>query len=121
MPRIKEKKKEYIMWAEGGVVSFAELVDSYNKLVINPCVVTCTRTEEDYTDEDGLQRKRHMMHSEFFAYVYNAVYAQDNAPTWALAKNVTILEEGTKFHPSFIEMYHNYINSISIKRETKTK
>lgn len=116
MPRIKEKKKEYIMWAESGVVSFGELVDSVERLVINPCVMTCSRTEEEYTDEEGLKRKRHIMHTEFFAYVYPAIYDQDNPPQWKLSKNVMIMEEGTKFHPNLIEMYQGYISSISAKR-----
>lgn len=116
MPRIKEKKKEYIMWAEAGVVSFAELIDITKRVVINPCVMTCSRTEEEYTDNEGLKRKRHVMHTEFFAYVYDAIFVQDEFPKWTLGQNVTILEAGTKFNQNLVDMYHSYINSVSAKK-----
>ena len=114
---MEKKEREFVIWEESGVVSFAERVVGKDNKIINPCILVCDRQEKEYVDtKDGLTKKKHVMQTQFVPYVYDAIFDQDKAPEWNLSSTATILSKNTKFRPELIDLYDGIIHSTSAKR-----
>ena len=111
------KDRQFLIWEEAGVISFAEVVDSEKNKVKNPCILICNREEQEYTDpKDGLIKKKHVMQTQFVPYTYDAIFDQDNSPEWTVSSTATILNKHTKFRPELIDLYDGIIHSTSAKK-----
>ena len=111
------KDREFIIWEESGVISFAEVVNKVDHKVINPCILMCNREEQEYTDpSDGLVKKKHVMQTQFVPYTYDAIFDQDKSPEWTISPTATILDGSTKFRPELIDMYDGLVRSTSAKK-----
>ena len=111
------KERNFVIWEEAGVISFAELVNKADNKVINPCILICNREEQEYTDEkDGLTKKKHVMQTQFVPYTYDAIFDTDKKPEWTISPTATILDKGIKFRPELIDLYDGLIHSTSAKK-----
>ena len=111
------KERNFVIWEESGVVSFAELVNKADSKIINPCILVCGREEQEYTDpKDGLVKKKHVMQTQFVPYTYDAIFDQDKVPEWTLSPTATILDKNVKFRPELIDLYDGLIHSTSAKK-----
>lgn len=114
---MSKKKRDFILWAEGGVVSFGEVTNATDHKVINPCVISFGRRTENYTDSDGLQKERHLLDTQLFPYAYSVVYDSKNPPEWTISPTATILDQGVTFNSGLIEQYDGAVFSTQKKEK----
>ena len=102
--------KNYILWSEGDLTSFGELVgtsEDGKKLVKNPAYVTFELVADKKEDEDGLEKLVYHWQARFGAYLPRpAIKSGDNV--WKVnAKH--ILDSETVLQSAIIEDYKSQL------------
>ena len=109
--------KKYILFSDGDVTSFGELVGSDKDgkhLVKNPAYIGFEQFAEEQTEKDGLKTLKYKLRARFAPYIpMSALVKGDN--TWKVtAKHV--LDNDSEFHPSLIEDYETQIGAKPVSK-----